>query len=69
MQRSNTCPVHDVVSNLVFACNSGNVHTVFVGGRKVMQAGRILGMEESVLLDQAQERALHVRSQLGLSNE
>lgn len=69
MQRSNTCPVHDVVSNLVFASNSSNVHTVLVGGRIVMQAGRILGMEESILLDQAQERALHVRSQLGLSNE
>ena len=66
-KRPNTYPVHDVVSNLVYATNNSNVHTVFIGGQKVLEDGRILGMDEISVLDQAQERAERARSDLGLS--
>ena len=65
VRRPNTYPVHDVLSNLVFATNSTNVHSVFIGGRRVLENGRVVGMDESALLARAQERAEIVRSKLG----
>jgi 5-methylthioadenosine/S-adenosylhomocysteine deaminase len=55
MRRPGTYPVHDVVSNLVFATSGSNVHTVFVAGKKILEAGRILGMNETEVLDKAAE--------------
>lgn len=59
-------PVHDLVSNLVFACNGSRVHTVFVGGRKVLDAGRVLGIDEDRLIVAAQQRGDAIRKQLRL---
>ncbi len=67
LRRPNALPVHDVVSNLVFSCNGSNVHTVFVDGSKVVERGRILGMDEGDVLATAQSRADHIRRQLNLS--
>ena len=67
LRRPNALPVHDVVSNLVFSCNGSNVHTVFVDGSKVVERGRILGMDEGDVLATAQSRADHIRQQLNLS--
>ncbi len=66
MRRPGTWPMHDVVSNLVFAATGANVHSVFVDGRKVLDAGRVLGMDEDALLEQVRERALANRTLLGL---
>ena len=66
LRRPNTVPVHDVVSNLVYATNSGNVETVFVGGRKILDAGRVVGMDEVSLLEQAANRAQTIVGSLGL---
>jgi len=68
IQRPNTYPIHDVVSNLVFATNSANVHTVFIGGKRVLEDGRVTGMDQSALLARAQERAQIVREDLGLTS-
>ena len=67
LRRPNALPIHDVVSNLVFSCNSSNVHTVYVDGRQVVESGQVLGMDESVVLAKAQSRAENVRRQLNLS--
>lgn len=67
MRRPGTYPIHDVISNLVFATNGGNVHTVFVAGDKVLDAGRVVGMDEAAVLQQAQERAAANRAMLGLA--
>lgn len=66
MRRPNSYPVHDIVSNLVFATNGSNVHTVFINGRKVLEDGLILGMNETEILARAQQRADTVRADLGL---
>ncbi len=66
-QRPNTYPIHDIVSNLVFATNSANVHTVFIGGKCVLENGRVIGMDQAALLTRAQERAQLVREDLGLT--
>lgn len=67
LKQVNTYPVHDPVSNLVFAANGRNVHTVFIGGRKVLDDGRITGMDEAMVLQSAQERGDEIRAELGLS--
>lgn len=67
MNRMHTAPVHDVVSNLVFSANASNVHTVFVGGRKVVEEGKVLGVDETDLIRRARERASVICGQLGAS--
>ena len=59
-RKPGTYPVHDVVSNIVFSAGPQNVHSVFVGGRKVVAAGRILGMDEDAVLNQARDSAARV---------
>lgn len=66
MNRTHTLPIHDVVSNLVFSTNSSNVHTVFVGGRKVVEAGTIPGVDVEAVLQRARERSAVIRQQLGV---
>ena len=68
LKRPETWPVHDVLSNLVFSANRSNVHTVFVGGRKVVEGGRILGMDETAVLERAQISAARTVSALGLDS-
>ena len=67
LKRPHSMPVHDIVSNLVFAANGSNVDTVLIGGKKVLENGQILGIDEAAVLDKAQERADRVRADLGLS--
>ena len=67
LRRVHSYPVHDVVSNLVFASNGGNVDTVFVDGRKVVDGGNVIGIDETDLLARARARAEAVRQQLGVS--
>ncbi|MGI9220533.1 MAG: amidohydrolase family protein [Woeseiaceae bacterium] len=67
LRRVHSYPVHDVVSNLVFASNGGNVHTVFVNGRKVVDAGQVIGVDEADLLERARSRSEAVRQQLGIN--
>ncbi len=66
LQRVHSYPAHDVVSNLVFSANGSNVHTVFVGGRKVVKAGRVLGLDVEEVLQQVRERSEVVRANLGI---
>ena len=67
LRRIHSYPVHDVVSNLVFSCNGSNVHTVFIGGRKVVEAGNVLGGDETEVLEQARARSEVIRAELGLT--
>ncbi len=67
LKRINSYPVHDVVSNLVFSANGSNVHTVFIGGRKVVEGGRILGLDEADVLEQARSRSEALRAKLGIA--
>ena len=44
-----TGPVWDPAAHLVFACSSRNVAEVYVGGRKVVAAGKVLGHDAAAL--------------------
>jgi 5-methylthioadenosine/S-adenosylhomocysteine deaminase len=50
-------PVHDPVSTLVYASGEGNVRTTVVGGRVVLDDGRITGVDERSILTEAQTLA------------
>jgi cytosine/adenosine deaminase-related metal-dependent hydrolase len=66
LKRIHSYPVHDVVSNLVFSANSSNVDTVFIGGSKVVETGKVLGVDEADILQRARVRASEIRSNLGI---
>ena len=57
-------PVHDLISNLVFCSGGAHVHTVFVDGRKVLDNGRVTGIDEEALRRAVQRRADAVREQM-----
>jgi 5-methylthioadenosine/S-adenosylhomocysteine deaminase len=50
-------PVHDPVSTLVYSSGEVNVHTTIVGGRVVLDARRIVGVDEDAILREAQSLA------------
>ncbi len=66
LKRVHSMPVHDVVSNLVFATHPSNVDTVLIGGRAVLRGGRIDAVNELVVLADAQARAERLRAELHL---
>ena len=66
LKRIHSYPIHDIVSNLVFSANGSNVHTVFVAGQKVVDTGKVLGLNESELLERARSRAREIRTSLGV---
>jgi 5-methylthioadenosine/S-adenosylhomocysteine deaminase len=47
-------PVHDEVSTLVYSSGQVNVRTTIVGGRAVLDNGRITGLDEGAILREAQ---------------
>jgi len=66
LDRAHSAPVHDVVSNLVFATHPGNVDTVIVGGRIVVSGGRVRGIDETAIVERAKQRSAAIRRNLGL---
>ncbi len=59
-----TGPVWDPAATVVFACSSSNVESVRVGGREVVSAGRVLGVDEAAVETEVAARvdALRVRT-------
>ncbi|MHB8620821.1 MAG: amidohydrolase family protein [Chloroflexota bacterium] len=60
-------PLLNPVNNLVHAASGASVHTVIVGGRVVLHAGRIPGIDPAGLAAHVQERAERLLRRLGLS--
>ena len=59
-------PVHDPVSSLVYSMHSGNVTHTMCDGRWLMKDRHICVFDERAVLDEAQERAQHIRSRAGI---
>ena len=55
--QAKSTPVHDPVSTLVYASGEVNVRTTVVGGRVVLDDGRITGVDERAILVEAQTLA------------
>jgi 5-methylthioadenosine/S-adenosylhomocysteine deaminase len=54
-------PMSDVLGSLVYVETGASVDTVVVGGRVVLRAGRVLGVDEAGLREQAQAAADRLR--------
>jgi cytosine/adenosine deaminase-related metal-dependent hydrolase len=68
LKQPQSVPVHNVVSNIVFACGPGNVRTVLIGGRVVLRDGVVQGIDEPAVMARAQERADAIRRTMGFSD-
>jgi 5-methylthioadenosine/S-adenosylhomocysteine deaminase len=55
MQRPNSQPVYDVVSQLVYATHSGQVSDVWVGGRHPLDNGRLAHMNSDDIIARSNE--------------
>lgn len=67
LNRPHTAPTHSLLSNIIFAANPSNVHTVMIGGRTVLQNNKVLGVDEAAIIARVHERAPAIRERLGLS--
>ena len=65
-QRPEWVPLHNPVQQLVWSADGRGVHSVWVDGRRVVEAGRCTTIDEDLLLAQAQDAAKAVISRSGL---
>jgi len=59
-------PLHNVANQLVWSADGRGVHTVFVGGRRVVDAYRCTTIDEDDLLRRAQRAGEGIRQRSGL---
>jgi cytosine/adenosine deaminase-related metal-dependent hydrolase len=57
-----TGAVWDVAATIVFACNSRNVSAVYIGGKKVVDAGRVVGHDAAALEADVLKRVAAIRA-------
>ncbi len=65
-RRADWVPVHHEIYNLVYAASASSVDTVLVDGRVILEAGRVLTVDEEEVLARTQEHAVAVRRAAGL---
>jgi len=65
----NRLPLHNLISNLVFAINGSHVRDVYVEGNQVVSEGLVLGVNEATVYEKARDRADDIRRLLNLSAE
>lgn len=59
-------PLHDPISNLVYAMHSSNVESVICDGRWIMRDRKILTVDEEEILGQARTRAADLIARAGI---
>lgn len=66
LDHSRAMPLHDVDSALVLCSHGGDVDTVIVGGRLLMQDKRVLVVDEAALLDECRAFVRSLRARAGV---
>ncbi len=66
LDRLHTTPSPNPISTLVYAATGGEVDTVVVDGKMVVQGGRLLSMDESEIKQQARRQAVQVYKRAGI---
>jgi 5-methylthioadenosine/S-adenosylhomocysteine deaminase len=61
IHKLHTTPRHDPVSTLVYSCTGGDVDTVFVDGKVLVEQGRLVSHDEQQVLEKAQQVAAGLR--------
>jgi 5-methylthioadenosine/S-adenosylhomocysteine deaminase len=67
--RPHAVPMFDAVSHVVYALKAGDVETVLVGGRTLMDQRRVLTLNEPEILNRARQYGEQVRRSLASPNE
>ncbi|MCY0902705.1 MAG: amidohydrolase [Firmicutes bacterium] len=65
MDAPNMKPMYDVVSHLVYAIDAGNVDTVIIDGRIIMEDRQLLTLNESATLDDVTSLGAKIRAARG----
>jgi len=66
LRKAHTTPVFDPVANLVYAAHGGDVDTVMVAGRVLMQGREVLVADEDHILEEAEKRGRSVLERAGI---
>lgn len=61
LQKPHLQPLGDVVSTLVYSAKASDVEMVVVGGRVVVENRRVVGLDMTALLEEANRRAEALR--------
>lgn len=65
-RRADWIPVHNEIYNLIYSASASSVDTVLVDGRVILEAGRVLSVNEEEVLERTQQLAVAVRRAAGL---
>lgn len=60
----NAVPSYDVYSQIVYALKASEVETVVVGGKMLLQGGKLLTVDEEKAMTRAKEYAKQVQASL-----
>ena len=60
----NAVPLYDVYSQIVYALKASDVQDTIIGGRVVMQNGRVLTLDEAAIIAKARELGAQVKKSL-----
>ncbi len=60
-------PLYNPVANLVYSATGRSVDTVIVDGRVVLDAGRVVTLDEAAIIDEARRRAPGILERTGLA--
>lgn len=63
--QARSVPLHDPISTLVYSAGQRNVRTTIVGGRVVLDDGRIVAVDEAAILREAQDVAVRLSEVAG----
>jgi cytosine/adenosine deaminase-related metal-dependent hydrolase len=66
--RPEWCPLHNVVNQLVWSADGRGVHSVWVGGRRVVDHYRCTTIDEDALYDKARRAGAAILQRAGVPN-
>jgi 5-methylthioadenosine/S-adenosylhomocysteine deaminase len=64
LNEANAVPLYDVYSQIVYALKASDVQDTIIGGRIVMQNGRVLTLDEAAIIAKARELGAQVKQSL-----
>jgi 5-methylthioadenosine/S-adenosylhomocysteine deaminase len=67
LNRPHSSPASDVVSALVYSAQPSDVTTTIIDGRIVMREGKLLTLDEAIVIDEANREASALAARAGLS--
>jgi 5-methylthioadenosine/S-adenosylhomocysteine deaminase len=66
LNEANAVPLYDVYSQIVYSLKASDVQDTIIGGRIVMQNGRVLTLDEAAIIAKARELGAQVKQSLAM---